>query len=81
MPDALPASKPNPRLIKAFPCDTKAFRKEYGDERTDALIEEANKLVCCVVIAGRTGYGCGFFQYGDSKNLRNVSHRLNLLLA
>jgi hypothetical protein len=41
---------------KAFPCDTKAFRKEYGDERTEALIEEANKTRGCGVIVGRTGY-------------------------
>ena len=48
---------------KAFPCDTKAFRKEYGDERTDALIEEANKTR---VLRGYSRknwvYGYGLFQ-------------------
>ncbi len=50
---------------KAFPCNTSAFRKEYGDQRTKMLIEEANKT------RSLRGYsrkdwiykGYGIFQY------------------
>jgi hypothetical protein len=50
---------------RAFPVNTSAFRKEYGDERTQMLIEEANKT------RALRGYprknwvykGYGIFQY------------------
>jgi hypothetical protein len=50
---------------KAFPCDTKAFRKEYGDERTDALIEEANKTRVLRGYSRKNWVykGYGLFQY------------------
>ena len=50
---------------KTFPCDTKAFRKEYGDERTDALIEEANKTRVLRGYSRKNWVykGYGLFQY------------------
>ncbi len=50
---------------KAVPCDTKAFRKEYGDERTDALIEEADKTRVLRGYSRKNWVykGYGLFQY------------------
>jgi hypothetical protein len=50
---------------KAFPSDTNAFRKEYGDERTDALIDEANKTRVLRGYSRKNWVykGYGLFQY------------------
>ncbi len=62
----LDASGDAPGTVRrAFPSNTSAFRREYGDERTQMLIEEANKT------RALRGYphknwvykGYGIFQY------------------
>ena len=50
---------------KAFPRNTSAFKKEYGDERTQMLIEEANKTRAIRGYARKNWVykGYGIFQY------------------
>jgi len=50
---------------KAFPQNTAAFRKEYGTERTEMLIEEANKTRALRGYAHKNWVykGYGIFQY------------------
>jgi hypothetical protein len=50
---------------RAFPRDTKAFRDVYGNERTDMLIEEANKTRSLRKMNPRNWIykGYGLFQY------------------
>ena len=60
---------------KAFPSDTKAFRKEYGDERTDALIEEANKTRVLRGYSGKNSVYKGYGLFQDDLQFVRVDPR------